>query len=100
MYYVKLNQGDVEGFYIEDLHGTEICTSIYEEGGLKIDDELHEYLLTLNSCRFTGVKEDRDYTISDKDSFTAIISPPDNTPQLPTQEDRLAALEAALMGVL
>lgn len=100
MYQARLENTVIKGFYIEEVHGAKACEQVLVEGGLNIDEELHDYLLTLNLSKFTGIRESRVYTIQDKNLFSQIIPPPDNTPVPPTNEDRLAALEAALMGVL
>lgn len=99
MYYVKIENTEGKGFYIEEIHGRDVCIFIYNAGGLKIDDELHDYLLTLNTFKFIGVKEDREYTINDKELFKAITTTVEDSHDL-TMEERMAALEQLIMGVL
>ncbi len=101
MVYMNLDkEKNTNGFYVEDIHGLDTCNSIIEKGGLKINEELWEYLLTLGKCKFVGIVEEREYTISDKDLFERVIQPIDTTPQSPSLEERLAALETLMMGVI
>lgn len=92
MYYVDLNNKKIIGFYIEELHGKEKCEEIISSDGLKIDEELWQYILTLGECKFTGTVEEREYTILDKDLFERVIQPVDTTPQPPTLEERVTTL--------
>lgn len=100
MVFTNIQNNKVKGFYTVDIHGEQVCNSVYAMGGLKIDEELHQYLLTLGECKFIGTVEEREYTILDKDLFETVIQPIDNTPQEPSLEERLAALEALMMGVI
>lgn len=93
MYYVEI-KSDKENcrFYTEDMHGFEKCETIIANGGIKINEELWRYLLTLGSCRFIGKVEDREYTILDNELFEEVVQPIDTTPQPPTFNEQLAAL--------
>lgn len=100
MFYVKIDNKKVLGFYITGLHGLELCNQIYADGGIKIDDELHRYIISVGEVEFNGVKEDRIYSIEDKALFEQVVQPVDTTPQPPTLEERLMALESLMMGVI
>jgi len=102
MLYMDLDIGKKNnGFYAEDIHGIETCNTIIKNGGVKIDEELWQYILILGECKFTGAVEEREYTILDKELFEIVVQPPtDDTPQQPSLEERLAALEALMMGVI
>lgn len=100
MFYVDLDNKKVIGFYIEDIHGVETCNSILKNGGFRIDEELWQHLLTLGECKFLGTVEQREYTILDKDLFERVVQPVDTTPQQPSMEERIAALELLMMGVI
>lgn len=88
IYYAKLNNAqEIEGFYIEDFYGKELCESLNH---INVDEALHSYLLNVGSLMiFRGVKEDRLYTILDKDLFKKVIQPEDTTPQPPSEMDLL-----------
>ncbi|WP_346847984.1 MULTISPECIES: hypothetical protein [unclassified Clostridium] len=88
------------GFYTEDIHGIEKCETILAQGGLLVDEELWQHLLVVEECKFIGTVEQREYTILDKDLFEKIIQPVDTKPQQPLLEERLAALETLMMGVI
>ncbi|WP_346930294.1 XkdW family protein [Clostridium sp.] len=93
MVYINLGEDKkINGFYVEDVHGLEKCETIIANGGLKIDEELWQYILTLGECKFTGTVEAREYTIVDKDLFEIVVQPVDTTPQPPTFNEQLAAL--------
>lgn len=100
MYFTELKNKEVVGFYNTEIHGEEKCNLVLENGGIKIDEELHQHLLSLGQSKFIGVKEDKVYTLSDKDLFEKIIATVDDTPQAPTTEERLGALELALLEML
>lgn len=95
-YYTELIENKINGYYLEDRHGKEFCRSI--NNYIKVNEELHCYLLTLREAKFIGEKEDRLYTIDDKELFS-IVEPSQITIE-PSFEERLAALESAMMGVL
>jgi len=97
---VILEDNKITGFCSEDNAGVERCNEILASGGFKIDKELWQYLLALGDCKFTGTVEEREYTILDKDLFERIVQLIDDTPKQPTLEERLAALEALMMGVI
>ncbi len=100
MYFTELKNNVIEGFYLEEINGIQKCNSVLESGGIEIDEELHQHLLSLGQCKFTGVKEGKMYTLSDKDLFEKVVQPVDDIPQQPSLEERLAALEALMMGVI
>ena len=100
MYYAELINNKIVGFYLKEIHGIDKCNLILSNAGIKLDEELHQYLLNLGQSKFIGVKENKIYTLLDKALFEKVIPPVDNTPQEPAMGDRVAALEAALMGVL
>lgn len=89
MYYVKINSGVIDGFYIEDLHGEQVCNTVYLMGGLKVEEELYQHLLSLGQAEFIGSKEEKIYTILDKDLFKKVIQPLDPTPPQPSQLELL-----------
>lgn len=99
IYYAEIKEKIITAYYIEDIHGEELCKSILVKGGIVVDEELHQYLLTLGEVEFTGIKEDRIYTLLDKSLFNKVEIMIDSTQQ-PSQEERISALETALMGVL
>lgn len=93
MFYMDLDSDkNNNGFYIEDIHGLETCNTIIKNGGVKIDEELWQYILTLGKCKFTGVVEEREYTILDKELFEKVVQPIDTTLQPPTFSEQLVAL--------
>lgn len=96
-YYAELNeQNHIVGYYIEDFHGLEKCQSLSRY--ILVDEELHQHLLSLSYVEITAEPESKIYTIENKDLFVEVIS---KEVQLgPTLEERIAALETALMGVL
>ena len=101
MFYMDLDtEKEDNGFYTEEIHGLEKCETIIANSGLKIDEELWQHLLSLGKCKFTGTVEAREYTILDKDLFETVVQSIDVTPQQPSTEERLAALEALMMGVI
>lgn len=102
LYYSPVaRDGELKGFYVEDVHGEKACNDIIIKGGIKVTEELHEYLLTLGIPKIVGVPQPNiEYGILDKDSFTSMPFTPTPPPIEPSDQDRLAALEAALMGVL
>lgn len=100
MYYANIKNNKINDFYVEDVHGLEACNSIIKNGGIKIDEELWQHLLTLGECKFVGMAEEREYTIIDKDLFERVIQPVDTTPKQPSLEERLEALELLMMGVI
>lgn len=76
---------------------------LYPLGGYKvieISTGLHNYLVGLGQCKLIADVEDREYTILDKDLFERAEQPVDTTPQQPSMEERLAALETLMMGVI
>ncbi|HAY3897729.1 TPA: hypothetical protein JRS25_003672 [Escherichia coli] len=101
-YYTILKDKKIKGFYCKEIHGEDYCkTIIYSGGGLEVSEELWSHLLSLGESKFIGKVEERLYTIEDKELFEKVVPPLESIP--PTQlsnEERLAALEAALMGVL
>lgn len=100
IFYTKINSSMIDGFYVVDIHGKEKCQSILDNGGILIDEELHQHLLTLGQVEITATKEDRVYTINDKDLFREIPLVVDTVPQPPTLEERMAVLEELMMGVI
>lgn len=50
----------------------ELCNSIVMNKGIKIDEELWQYLLSLGQVKFIGNIENRQYTILDKDLFMLV----------------------------
>lgn len=50
-YYAKLNEQktEIEGFYVESIHGKELCENILVNGGIRIDVELWQELLASQS---------------------------------------------------
>lgn len=93
IYYMDLNEDKVgQGFYTEDIHGAEQCKDIIDNGGIKINEELWQYLLSLGVVEFTGTVEQREYTILDKDLFKGVVQPVDATPQPPTFSEQLTVL--------
>lgn len=89
MYYAKIIDRIIEGFYIEEFHGEELCQSIVESGGIEVDEELHQYIISLGKAEFLGIKEEKIYTIIDKDLFKEVIQPEDTTPHPPSDVDLL-----------
>lgn len=92
MVFTNIQNNKIKGFYTVDIHGEQVCNSVYAMGGLKIDEELHQYLLTLGECKFIGTVEEREYTIQDKELFEEVVQPIDTTPQPPSFNEQLAAL--------
>lgn len=92
MYYVEIKSSKENcRFYTEDIHGKEKCETIIANGGIKINEDLHQYLLTLGSCRFIDKVEDREYTIEDKNLFEEVqIKSVDDG--LPTMPDTIKSL--------
>lgn len=80
MYIVEIENNTVIGFYTQDINGGKECSLILERDGINIDEELHRYLLSLGKCKFTGIKEDRVYSMKDKDLFEEIIQQSENKP--------------------
>lgn len=73
MYYMNLDENKKNnGFYTEEIHGIELCNSILMNKGIKIDEELWQYLLSLGQVKFIGNIENRQYTILDKDLFMLV----------------------------
>lgn len=71
------------------------------ENCLTLDDELYQYCLSLGQVKFIGSLEDRIYTISDKELFVQCgVVIEDLGVQSPSTEDRIKALETALLEVL
>lgn len=100
-YYGEIDETKkVTAYYIEDLHGKDFCASVLAKVGVRLDSDLHDYLISLGSVRFEGVISPRVYNMEDKSMFTQILPEPDVTPKPPSANERLEALEAALMGVL
>ena len=95
IYYTKLDGNKISGFYIESFHGKELCESLNH---IKIDEELHSYIIDFGLVAFNGLKEDKLYTIEDKDSFCK--EEPEPVVLSPTVEDRLAALEQLMLEAL
>lgn len=92
-YYVALKDYKMNGFYCEDIHGEERCNEILGNGGLKLSEDLWQYLSMLGcEIEFIGEIEEREYTILDKDLFKEVVQPVDTTPQPPTFNEQLAAL--------
>lgn len=92
-YYVALKDYKMNGFYCEDIHGEERCNEILGNGGLKLSEDLWQYLSMLGcEIEFVGDIEEREYNISDKDLFKEVIQPVDTTPQPPTLEERVTTL--------
>ena len=89
MIYANIKDKVIIGFYTEDIHGIEKCASIIGNGGLKVDEELWQYILTLGECKFVGTVEQREYTILDKNLFERVIRPIDTTPQPLTFSEQL-----------
>ena len=89
----------ITGFYIEEFHGVDKCQSVLDNGGIKCDEELWKYILSLGAVTFKEIAEEREYTISDKYLFEKIVQS-DTTPQQPSMEERIAALELLMMGVI
>lgn len=85
MYYADVKGKERVVYYIVEINGEEKCNLILENGGIKINEELHQYLLSLGQCKFIGVKEDKIYTILDKNLFEKVILPIDPSPQPKSQ---------------
>lgn len=103
MYYADVKNKGVVGFYLEDINGIDKCNLIFKNGGIKVDEELHQYLLNLGQSKFIGVREERLYTLADKALFEKIIPPVDNTPQPKSQieilQETVDALVLSSLGV-
>ena len=100
MYYAELINNKIVGFYLKEIHGIDKCNLILSNAGIKLDEELHQYLLNLGQSKFIGVKENKIYTLLDKALFEKVIPPVDNTPQAPNADERISALELALLEML
>lgn len=100
IFYLSLDNNNMNGFYNTNFHDEEFCKSILDSGGIIIDEELHSYLVSLCDFKFIGLREERLYTIKDKDLFIATPPRIDTTPQQPTLEERITAMEELIMGVL
>lgn len=101
VYYAQLNsEGNIVGFYLKGLHGEDVCNRIYTNGGIKINEELWNKLLSYGVSKFKSIKEDRVYIIDDLALFEKYIPPIDNTPHEPAIGDRIVALELALLEIL
>lgn len=74
---------------------------ILENGGVKINEELHQYLLSLGQCKFIGVKEDKIYTILDKNFFEKVVLRVDPSPQTKSEleiiKEKIAIQEQSLL---
>lgn len=81
-YYAQLdNEGKILGFYLQGIHGEQVCNQIYTCGGLKLNEEIWKELVSYGVAKFNGAKEDRIYTMSDLALFEKVIPPVDNTPR-------------------
>lgn len=87
-------------FHVEDLDGEFFCKEIINLGGIEVSEELHNYMVSQGQVKFIGTLEKRVYTLEDKHLFETVVQPPINNQLTPSNEDRLSALETALMGVL
>lgn len=97
IYYTKLNPitNEINGFYIPDLHGQELCDNIIKECGIIVNGGLHQYLLQ-NHCRIKNLENinpELVYDLSDVDLFEEVIPEMPDVPDEPTQEDRITMLE-------
>lgn len=100
MFYACIKNKTIEGFYHQDIHGEQVCNTVYVMGGIKVDEELHQQLLSLGEVEFIGVKEEKLYTIADKSLFKKVDAVVDTSPQPPSSEQRISALEELMMGVI
>ena len=79
-YYVQLdNEGKILGFYLQDIHGEQVCNQIYTCGGLKLNEGIWKELVGMGVAKFLGIREDRIYTMDDLALFEKVIPPVDNT---------------------
>lgn len=67
MYYVELKDGKIKGVYTKKVHGEKLCNDLYKNDGLILDEEIWQYVLAFGETKFIGTREDREYTIGDKE---------------------------------
>lgn len=85
-YYAQLdNEGKILGFYMQNLHGEQVCNQIYTCGGLKLNEEIWKEIVGMGVAKFLGTREERIYTMDDLALFEKIIPPVDNTPKPKSQ---------------
>ncbi|HSQ90160.1 hypothetical protein [Romboutsia sp.] len=68
-YILGLLENDVfDGFYVEGIH------NVFPTNCITIDVQLYEYLLDVGVFRLLAEKEDKVYTLDDKEKFEKINS--------------------------
>lgn len=70
IFYAELNDNHIVGYYLEEYHGIDKCNSLTDY--IRVNNELHNYLLTLNDVSFNGIRKNEIYTIEDKLNFSQI----------------------------
>ncbi len=113
-YYCEIENGFIKGtFLVESMNGAEECERIMINGGICVDEELHQYCASLvgeravneeglrvwmetvtnhmNDKNFTYIPSYNEFVfgIEVKDCFTSVIEPDKSTPQQPTELELL-----------
>lgn len=96
-YHAELNsQNQILGYYMEEIHGTERCQSL--PNSIMIDEDLHEYLLSLGFAELIAPPEGGMYTMENKNVFQKVV--PKEILMPPSVDERVAALEQLMLEVL
>ena len=103
IYIAKINNETniIEGFYIESIHGKDVCDQIIKDGGIAITEELWQELLSMGQAQVdleklssVPVKLDEHneiscFDIDCKECFTEVKPEPVEQEYVPTKVDLL-----------